>query len=114
MNDLEPWREHLPGQMERPAQVQEQLWTLLARQTALYTSSDSTSVSIETAQELFDSVMFLLQLGGGDPDAWTSAQDLAQVFRTGQQIVREQIARGKRLWEAVSQTLPPLENRSLQ
>ncbi|MEA4932052.1 MAG: DUF6179 domain-containing protein [Lawsonibacter sp.] len=114
MNDLEPWREQLPVQTELPPQVQKQLWTLLARQAALYTASDSTSLPIETAQELFDSVIFLLRLGGVGPDAWASTQDLAQVFRTGQQIVREQIARGKQLLEAVSQTLPPLENRSLQ
>lgn len=114
MNDLDLWRERLPGQTELPPQVAEQLWTLLARQAALYTASDSTSVPIETAQELFDCVCFLLRCGGWNPDAQASAQDLTQVFRTGQQVVREQIASGKQLWEAVSQTLPPLENRSLQ
>ena len=114
MNDLDLWSEQLPGQTVLPLQVQEQLWNLLARQTALYTASDSTSVPVETAQELFDSVFFLLRCGGWNPDGLASDQDLTQVFRTGQQSVREQITRSKQLWQAVSQTLPNLENQSLQ
>lgn len=114
MNDLDLWSKQLPGQTELSPQVQEQLWNLLARQTALYTASDSTSVPVETAQELFDSVLFLLRCGGWNPDGLASDQDLTRVFRTGQQNVREQITRGKQLWQAVSQTMPPLENQSLQ
>ncbi|MEM5779530.1 MAG: DUF6179 domain-containing protein [Lawsonibacter sp.] len=117
MNDLELWGDHLPGQTEPPPQFQEQLWALLARQTALYTGLDSTSVPVETAQELLDSVSFHLRLGWGEPgepNARVFAQDLAQVFRAGQQIIREEILRGKHLWELVSQTLPPLGNNSLQ
>lgn len=42
-------------------QLLEKLWCLLAKRTERYTMGDSTSVPVETAQELLASICFTLQ-----------------------------------------------------
>lgn len=110
------------GGLEKNAQhtgdvlsFQKELYQLLARQTALYTSIDSSSVRVETAQELLQSICFTLKLdldtaGQGAP----ATGALGDLFAQGQQEIHQKISFGKELWQMVCDNLPPVENRSLR
>lgn len=78
------------------------LWQLLAKQTERYCMGDSTSIPVETAQELFASLCFTLCF-----EMETSGlcardlleEDFWQILKKGQKHLREKVAKAKTRWE---------------
>lgn len=95
--------------------IQTKLWQLLARRTELYTMGDSSSVRIETAQELLQSINFCLEIylkkSGNTKKLFVTA-DLEELFGLGQKAIEEQIDLGKRLYNKACLTAPKIENIS--
>ncbi len=91
------------------------LWRLLAKQTARYTMGDSSSVPVETAQELLSSICFVIGeaaeqeeeslagLSGSDPDA---------LFERGQKVIQKKITEGRKLWTNACLTAPEIRSQS--
>lgn len=78
------------------------LWQLLAWQTERYTMGDSTSVPMETAQELLTSICYTLQFEMTQSEL--TPQDLLQtdlydILKDGQAHLTAKVAETKRLWE---------------
>ena len=88
----------------------EKLLRLLKRQAERYTGGDSTSIPVETARELLESVCFCLETG---PDGALPEGDLEAAFQAGLDRVEGKIAWGRALWEAVKDHMPPVESRSM-
>ena len=83
-------------------QLLEKLWCLLAKRTERYTMGDSTSVPLETAQELLASICFTLQfemevsrLSSRD----LLGKELNIVFKNGQAHLVEKVKEVNGLWE---------------
>lgn len=99
--------------------LQVKLWQLLARRTDRYVTGDSSSVPLETAQELLASICFTLdgylQEEGKSRPLLVDA-DLDELFLEGVKKIEAKIAAGKKLWRAacLSAPVPPIENISLQ
>ena len=93
-----------------PAPGTEKLLRLLKRQAERYTGGDSTSIPVETARELLESVCFCLETG---PDGALPEGDLEAAFQAGLDRVEGKIAWGRALWEAVKDHMPPVESRSM-
>jgi len=95
--------------------IQSKLWQLLARRTELYTMGDSSSVRIETAQELLQSINFCLEIylkqSGKTKKLFVTA-DLEELFALGQKAIEKQIDLGKRLYNKACLTAPKIENIS--
>lgn len=77
----------------------QQLGQLLARQFALYTMGDSSSLPVQTAQALLDSILFTLSLA---PDAANAP--LAKRAETGRQTVATLVAEGRQLLHKANMT----------
>lgn len=80
----------------------EKLWCLLAKRTERYTMGDSTSVPVETAQELLASICFTLQFEM--EVSRLSPRDLLRkelnvVLGNGQAHLVEKVKEVNRLWE---------------
>ncbi len=97
------------------AKIQSKLWQLLARRTELYTLGESSSVRIETAQELLQSINFCLGIylrqSGNTKKLFVTA-DLEELFALGQKALENQIDLGKRLYNKACLTAPEIENIS--
>lgn len=95
--------------------IQTKLWRLLARRTALYTMGESSSVRIETAQELLQSIDFCLELylkRSGNTKKLLVNADLEELFKLGQAVCEEKIELGKMLYGKACLTAPKIENIS--
>lgn len=95
--------------------VQAKLFALLARRTELYTMGESSSVRIETAQELLQSVIFCLNLylkQSGNKRKLLAKADLEELFKLGQSAIEEQLELGKKLYKIACQSAPEIENTS--
>lgn len=102
-----------PGQERR---LLEQLLALLSAQARLYTGGESTSLPVETAQELFSSILCCLKLDHNPAPAYLAFLAGGQVeraFALGQRRIQLQLFQGKQLWTALCRSLPPVENRSM-
>lgn len=85
-------------------QFLEKLWCLLAKHTERYTMGDSTSVPVETAQELLASICFTLQFEMGVSKL--SSRDLLEeelgfILKNGQAHLAEKVKEVKALWECI-------------
>ena len=95
--------------------IQAKLWQLLARRTELYTMGEHSSVRIETAQELLQSISFCLDVylkQSGNTKKLLSTADLEELFNLGQKALEEQLNLGKRLYSKACLTAPEIENIS--
>ena len=95
--------------------IQAKLWQLLARRTELFTMGESSSVRVETAQELLQSISFCLDLylkQSGNTKKLLAIADLEELFKLGQKALEEQIELGKRLYSKACLTAPEIENIS--
>lgn len=112
MNELaSPMRE------EEAVALRQKLFNLLAHQVRQYTGGESTSLPVETAQALFQSVCFSLGLDPEQPALWRRElleDDLAERWRAGQARIRDQLTKGKELWRIVCASLPPADNRAMR
>ena len=101
---------------EEAAAIQAKLWRLLQRRTVLYTMGESSSVRVETAQELLASISFLLR--GYLAQKHLPMQSLLNadeeaVFAEALQLAQAKVEQGKELLRRVQQGLPAVQNRSL-
>jgi hypothetical protein len=97
--------------------VRRKLVTLLAKRTSLYTALDSSSVPVETAQELMTSLTFTLGLAlcaSGGAARRMVTEDLDALFRQGVQNLKERLEWAKQLYETAYLGLPAVENVSLR
>lgn len=92
----------------------EGIWKLLAARTALYTGSASTSVPVATAGELLCSLCYTLGL---EPEHITAerstAGELEEAFRAGQELLRAKLTYGHELWRRACDCPPPVYSRTL-
>ncbi|NCB73254.1 MAG: hypothetical protein EOM51_00705 [Clostridia bacterium] len=97
--------------------IQSKLWLLLKRRTELYTMGDSSSVRIETAQELMRSIEFCIGLylkHSGSSRKLLAESELEELFSLGQKLIEEQLELGKKLYSKACLTAPEIENLSYQ
>lgn len=97
--------------------AQIRLWALLSRQVHSYTMGDSSSVRVETAQELLNSVCFTLDIDlKGNPKAFKGLldTDLDRRFTEGIAAIEKKIETGKKLWRTACLSAPKIENISLR
>ena len=118
-NELMPVNPFLP-EGESDAELlaaQIKLWELLGRQVKSYTMGDSSSVRVETAQELLSSVCFTLGVElDGNPQTLKRllAPGLDSRLADGVTAIEKKIETGKRLWQAACLSAPKIENLSLR
>ena len=89
------------------------LWTLLGKQTERYTSGDSTSVTVETAQELLASLWYTITLAMDEtrtPYDRLLSVEMMPFVKQGQTILLDKLEAVKRLWEMVCHTAPEIQN----
>ena len=90
--------------------AQEALWGLLKQQARLY-APDSTSLPVETAAALAESI--LLTLGAGRNPAVLLSTDLHTDFRQGQRRLSQKLMLSQHLLQTALASRPHIENRSL-
>jgi len=95
--------------------AQIKLWEFLGRRVHSYTTGDSSSVRIETAQELLNSACYVLGIDLGNPSALKAILDwdLDRRFEDIIKIIEGEIQTAKRLWQAACLSVPQIENISL-
>lgn len=89
------------------------LWALLGRQVKKYTMGDSSSVTEETAEELFSSLCFTLGFAlraAGIPCKTLLTGNLDSLLKKGQGLLSTRVQAVKRLWEMVCRTSPRIQN----
>ena len=89
------------------------LWALLGKQTERYTMGDSTSVTVEAAQELLASLWYTITLVMDEthtPYSRLLSDELMPFVKQGQSILQDKLKAVKRLWEAVCRTSPEIRN----
>lgn len=91
------------------------LWAFLGKHTERYTAGDSSSVPIETSQELLTSICFVLdayfRLTGSNPKL-LATENLDILFQAGLKAIEAKIGEGKQLWNAACISAPDIENIS--
>jgi hypothetical protein len=96
------------------------LWEMLARQVQRYTAGESSSVPVDTARRLWESLCFLLSLPAEtdpmDPAAWQlpAGSDPESEWVRGVHRLRQKAERGKLLWRAACLSAPPIPNIAFQ
>lgn len=86
---------------------------LLAWQARKYTKGESTSVTVETAQELLSSLRYTLAVVTEEthmPYKRLLTEELPPLIRQGQAILQARLEQTKRLYAAVCQTAPGIPN----
>lgn len=98
------------------ANLQAQLWALLARQTKLFTMGESSSVPVETAQELLKSIYFCIGIHLKNHPSKSSLhlQEIAleDLFAAGARDVWALAAEGKSLLDIATKTALDIDNIS--
>lgn len=92
------------------------LWHLLAKRVKRYTMDETSSVPVETAQELLASICFTLGLSlqeTGAPPQQLASAPLDPLFLHGLEVLETEIEKGKRLWNDACQSLPKIRSISL-
>ena len=82
-------------------------------QTEKYLAGDSTSVPVETAQELLRSLVYTLRLAlpaEGLPERALLTVELTGLLRRGQTVLQEKTEQARALWAKACLTAPPIEN----
>lgn len=89
------------------------LISLLAWQTRKYTKGESSSVTVETAQELLASLRYTLAVVTEEthmPRERLLTEELTPLIRQGQELLRGRLERAEQLWTAAGRTEPGLRN----
>lgn len=93
--------------------MQQQVGQLLARQAALYTGQDSSSLPAEKMAALLDSILFTVsaaldtEAAGGSNAGFAAVSDL---FARGIKIIEEQVGQGKKLLLKAQMTVLDIDN----
>lgn len=93
--------------------LMQRLLALLAKQTEKYTMGESSSVTVDTAQELMASLWYTLTLALDEshtPYDSLLTGDLSAILKQGQTILQGKLVQTKRLWEVVCRTAPEIPN----
>lgn len=101
---------------EERLRLRQRLYPLLRRHALQFTSGESSSVPVETAQSLLESLLFCLEQGlQSRQEDWKAllCENPEEIFRAGLRNLEDKLAYGARLWQAVCANLPPVENRSM-
>lgn len=110
IDNLIPYKQYSETEYQR---LLSRLWSLLAAQTGKYTMGDSSSVTVETAQELLSSLWYTLMLtveeSGLSHDRLLT-DDLLPLVKQGQALLMRKVEQAKQLWSAVCQTAPAIPN----
>lgn len=92
------------------------LWKLLGKRTQCFTMSDSSSVPVETAEELMKSIFFTIGLYiGNEGNKWElllETSDLQELLKAGWVEIEKRMADGRELLRKVRETAPAVENKS--
>lgn len=110
----EPRAQHAytPEEIQR---IQTKLWRLLEKQTRRYTLEESTSVRVETAQELLQSLLYCLRLAlQGKPDRRNLLLhgDYEALIRSGLELVQRETQRGLIRYQYSCSHPPAVTNRA--
>lgn len=93
------------------------LWRLLAVQATRYTMGDSSSVALETAENLLESLCFTLgayfDQGAEGPEALLRG-GLDGLLERAQNALERKVEAGKALWKRACLSLPEVESVSLR
>lgn len=95
--------------------IQEQLWRLLGKQTQRYTMEESSSVPVETAQELLSSLLYCLRLALKEkPDRrdLLLRGEYETLVQEGLDIVEREIQMGLRRYQYLCSHPPVVTNRA--
>ena len=93
--------------------LQIKLWQLVSYQSQRYTMGDSSSLRIETAEELFTSICFLLQLYQRETRTpWKKLldSDFKELLKESHALVKARISQAKILYQDAQQSLPKVKN----
>lgn len=94
------------------------MWGVLAKQVALFTMGESTSIPEYDAHRLLESVCFVLGVDADDPDEAAMLDVLEQgaeeVFARNLHRIEEQAAQVEGLWKDVCLSMPLLESVALR
>lgn len=100
---------------EQQVLIQARLWKFLGEQTNRYTVGDSSSVPIETAQELLSSICFTLdeyfKTTGLSPKLLLT-EELDGLYAGGLKVIEAEITEGRHLWKAACTSAPEIDNIS--
>lgn len=88
------------------------LWELLKRQADKYNGTDSTSISVEKAQQLLESMLYtigvVIECGAGKEEILKG--DISFLLNRGQRLLREKQKAAKVAWKLLCQELPGVRN----
>lgn len=104
-----------PYTAEEIRQIQTKLWNLLGKQTQRYTMEESSSVRVETAQELLSSLLYCIRLsleGAENRRETLLCGGYESLVRAGLGIVDGQVQEGLRRYQAVCSHPPGVTNRA--
>lgn len=96
-------------------ELQSRLWLLLSKRTQLYTGGESSSVTVETAQELLSSVWFTLDvyLRSAKADMrLLLGESLDSALEKGQRLLEAKVAQTRARWNAACLSAPKIDNIS--
>lgn len=85
------------------------LLKLLEKKIGVYTGRESSSVTVETAQELLNGALFTVLLGAGDKSQLLEA-DLYPLVKKGTAIVEEKRKNAYQIWLGIAARMPKLSN----
>lgn len=85
------------------SQRPEELVALLARRAKMYAMGDSSSLPVETVEELLRSIRFTLEMG---LESGADSSNLGKLLTAGQQAITREVAQARELYAAVLRTDP--------
>jgi Family of unknown function (DUF6179) len=95
--------------------IELKMWNLLSKHTERYTMGDSTSVPIEVAEELLNSICFSIGLelqGLNNPKEVLIGEDVSHLLKDSWSKIDSMIEMGKKLLGEVKENSPNIENIS--
>ena len=102
---------------EMHALVQDGLMRLFVKQCRLYTCGGSSSITQLEAEELLESVRFVLRIDNLDDPATLArlaSDDMDTLFHQGLEDINRRIDETMELWQQVCITMPPIKNIALR
>ena len=104
-------------QEEMRARVQDGLMRLFVKQCRLYTCGGSSSITQLEAEELLESIRFVLRIDNLDDPATLArlaSDDMDVLFRQGLDDLNRRVEETMELWHQVCITMPPIKNIALR
>lgn len=104
-------------QEEMHARVQDSLMRLFVKQCRLYTCGGSSSITQLEAEELLESIRFVLRIDNLDDPATLArlaSDDMDVLFRQGLDDLNRRVEETMELWHQVCITMPPIKNIALR